>query len=768
MAVEQDRHRSPAGTGGSHQLSKRWPTRAQGLLDTTLRLCFDHLHEPLRICLRQFDAQLFALADHSSSFGDQQQALTVRERVLQGRSALEARFLDHLTHNFEHIDATPAAADDAGDSWHTLALVDPAEQELASTLEQLGSRNEGRHAGVLHELGYRIAVLVGAPPLDGEDLPLGPHALAQGFHDASLPLGLPLEQQLQLLRTFDRYVMQTLAPLYETVNAQLRKDGILPQLRSISLPRHLPGRSQPPSSFTEPAKAGTEDGQPAATPSAPIEILESLRNLLTQHRAAAGGNPVYGGIGRAASTDELQTALGALQQHLRQVTDQASRELRSAALLQEELLTQLNAGKSADAPRTQLSGEQRDTVELVAMLFEQLGKQLQQGGSARTLLGNLQLPVLRMAVADRGFFEHREHPARQLLETVTAAANDWLDGSDDETSRQLAGKLEHLVTRASEEPPSSALYTVLLADIEHHLALLSRKAKAAERRHVEAAQGRDRLDAARHRATEIMAERFALSPPRGLLRALLERAWSDVLALTLLRHGEDSAAFRARLVITDQLLGRVPTVDHQQLQHDVETGLQQIGMHEDEALQVAQRLLGGTPVTTPGTEQLSTTDLALRLKQRRRLGDITGDEQPAATPVPTPAAAPTSASTPAPGPTSSAHTEPTDPRQILVERHLRQLPFGTWFDFADASGGAVVRRKLAWYSPMSGRCLLVTRRGLRTEDITLTHLASEIANGRVHEVQPVRDSLVDRAWRGLTSVLRQGTPRPSASPESSP
>ena len=130
MAVEQDRHRSPAGTGGSHQLSKRWPARAQDLLDATLRLCFDHLHEPLRICLSQFDAQLFALADHSSSFGDQQRALTVRERMLHGRSALEVRFLDHLTHHFEHIDATSAAADDVGDSWHTLALVDPAEQEL--------------------------------------------------------------------------------------------------------------------------------------------------------------------------------------------------------------------------------------------------------------------------------------------------------------------------------------------------------------------------------------------------------------------------------------------------------------------------------------------------------------------------------------------------------------------------------------------------------------------------------------------------------------
>ncbi len=681
-------------------LSARWPTHAQRLLDATLRLCIDHLHEPLRACLGQFETQLFALADHAHQFGDQQQLFAFRERLLQDHAALEERFLDQLTRKFEQIDDTTTAdTDNPGNTWHTLALLDPVEQELATTLEQLGTRGEGRHGNVLYELGYRIAVLVGAPPLEGEALPFGPHALVQAFHAASLPLELPLE--------------------------------------------HLAGR--PHALAPEPAPLDAEENRHAATPSAPIEVLESLRNLLAQQRASAGASPHPSMAERAASTDELQTALSALQQHLGQVTDQASRELRSAARLREELLAQLNAGKSADAPRTQLSGEQGDTVELVAMLFEQLGKQLQHGGSANALLGNLQLPVLRMAVADHGFFEQHEHPARQLLDTVTAAANDWLDGSDDDASRLLASKLEHLVTRASEEPPSNGLYAMLLTDIEHHLALLNRKAKAAESRHIEAAQGRERLDAARHRAAEVMAERFALSPPRGLLRALLDRAWSDVLALTLLRHGEDSEAFADQLAITDQLLGRLPMGDRKQLQQDVEAGLQQIGMHTEEAIQVAQRLLG-VPVADSGVDQPSTTDLALRLKQHQRLGEATGGETPA--------------------PAASASAEPPDPREILVGRHLRQLPFGTWFEFDVAAGGAAVRRKLAWYSPMSGRCLLVTRRGQRTDDLTLAQLAHEIANGRVHEAQPQRGSLLDRAWRSLTGTLRQASSRPSISAES--
>ncbi|HEY1589583.1 MAG TPA: DUF1631 family protein, partial [Rhodanobacter sp.] len=479
---------------------------------------------------------------------------------------------------------------------------------------------------------------------------------------------------------------------------------------------------------------------------------------LAQQRANQG-NPAGQLGGQLASPDELQSALGALQQHLAQVTGQASRELRSAQRLREELLIQLNLGKPSGAPHTQLTGEQGDTVELVAMLFEQLGQQLQQGGNAHNLLGDLQLPVLRMAVADKGFFEKREHPARKLLDTVTAAANDWLDGSDDESNRPLANKLEQLVARANQEPPSAGLYTTLLADIEHHLALLARKAQAAERRHVEAAQGRERLDQARHRAGELMAERFALAPPRGLLRALLDRAWSDVLALTLLRHGENSEAFGKQLVITDQLLGRLPTGDRLQLQQNVENGLQQIGMHAEEAEQVAQRLLG-TERPDPPTDLPSATDLALRLKQHQRLGEQHSTQQSAPHPDPHPASpVPSPESThSAPHETVIAHParapEPS-PRDRRIEKHLSELPFGSWFEFVDPVSGQLARRKLAWYSKMSGRCLLVSRRGQRGEEMSLSELAHQIAIGQACEVPVQREGLLDRAWRSLTGNLRQ-------------
>ena len=774
MDVGQDLRRSSASQPPARLNNGRWSARAQQLIETSYTLCVEGLYEPVRRCIGEFEKQLFALADHAHHSGEQHDCFVSRQRVLQAQNSLFQSFMEQVGKGLSELDhVAHASAEAAAETspWQTLELLDPGVQEMSMTLDQVGARGDARHGRALYELGYRLAVLIGAPPLEGAALPLGPHALAKAFQQASVELELPLKHQLLLLHQFDQSVVPTLGALYSTINLRWQSDGILPQLRSVPAPRHVNRRPHAgPAEVTpvsEPVGAeNASNSQVGGSSEDSIHVLESLRNLLARRRdgqgMAAGET-----TGPVASEDELQSALGALQQHLAQVTDHASRELRSAARLREELLAQLNLGKPVGAPRTQLTSEQGDTVELVAGLFEQLGHQLRQGGNARNLLSNLQLPMLRVAVADHSFFERRDHPARQLLDAVAATANDWLDGSDDESNRPLATKLEQLVSRANQEPPSAGLYTSLLADIEHHLAALTRKAQAAERRHVEAAQGRERLDQARQRASELMAERFAQSPPRGLLRALLDRAWSDVLALTLLRHSEDSDAFKAQLAITDQLLGRLPTPDRQQLQQDVESGLQQIGMHPEESEQVAQRLLG-TDTPDPATELPSATDLALRLKQHQRLGEQHAAPEPAvSSPVAKPAATTKTTMTmteavAAKTATAKTATTPAQPpapavelRAPHIEQRLRKLPFGSWFEFVDAVSGQVTRRKLAWYSPMSGRCLLVSLRGQRGEEMTMAQLAHDIASGRAREAPAEPESLLDRAWRSLTGNLRQ-------------
>lgn len=806
----------------------RQPVRTRRLLAAMAPECQQWLEPSLQRCLDRFDQTLFKQAEHSHNYLEQQHCFDSRKQMQQQRPAFVQTCVNHLYESLVQLAEPEETATDSA-LRQPLSLVDRNVQELATALDKLAARGEARHSQVLSELSYRFAVLVGSAPLEGAALPVAPANLVAPLHEIISKLGIPVEHQLILLQSFEETVLGTAGTLYEAVNAQLLGDGLLPQLRPYAPPRMPAASRAPPTGESPAAEAPTSDGNrngyAGGTPQAPITILENLRELLAQRRTAVSANPVA--AGRIATDNELQTALGALQQHLAQVTDQASRELRSAQRLREELLLQLNAGKPAGAMPTGLSSEQDASVELVAMLFEQLGQQLHQGSHAHAMLGDLQLPMLRMAVTDRGFFEQHEHPARRLLDAVAEAANDWLDGPDGNADHPLAERLQHLVERARNEPPSAGLYTSLLADIEHHLALLTRRAKTAERRHVEAMQGRERLELARHRVGELLKARFASHPPHGLLRTLLDRAWADVLALTLLQHGEDSVTFAGRMAVTDQLLGSLPIKDRQQLRDEVRAGLQQIGMDTEESSQVAQRLVGEdvdaatvAPRKTPNTPAPNASPSALAAT------DAHATTEPSA-PVPTPPATTTAASataaaavavalpaantsataaeshaapavdasaaaTPAPAtasPTQPAVRElpsatdlalrlkqhqrlgekqptkprrptaselPLGPREASIHNRLRQLPFGTWFEFTHADTGETVRRKLAWFSPVTGNSLFVTRRGLRGEEMNLRELARAMAGGQVRELPPESGSLLDRAWRTLASRLRQG------------
>ena len=75
-----------------------------------------------------------------------------------------------------------------------------------------------------------------------------------------------------------------------------------------------------------------------------------------------------------------------------------------------------------------------------------------------------------------------------------------------------------------------------------------------------------------------------------------------------------------------------------------------------------------------------------------------------------------------------------------------------------------MRRRLAWFSPVTGRALFVNQRGQRVDDATgpqdLDQLARLVAIGQARVVQAERSGLVDRAWQAALSALRGLSSRP--------
>jgi hypothetical protein len=705
--------------------------RARHLLAQQIAEC-DGLLEPLlRNALDDLEHELFRIGEQSSGGQSQHEAMEALKEVKRLRPRFHGRFMALLEQRFAGIDRpAPASGNDVrvdGD----LTLVDPHEFDETMALDDLSTRIELHAGNAVFDLCHRYAVLAASPPLDNDALPPGPHVLAGVLGEAATGFGLQREHRLLFYRLCDRRLFTAAEAFYARLNDHLKGSGILPDLRSY-LPRRAASAARPAPADAQ-APAANESGPiaPAINFTAPAPpamgelhaMLDARRRALDPDAEAAAAQSA-----QFASMPELQEALSALQ-----ALPSRNDAPQPGARLSGDLMAQLRRASHGNA--VQLQPEHRDALDLVGLLYDQLLTETRTEGIAQQLLGNLQVPLLRVALSDSNFFTVRNHPARRLLNLVLETANLWLDRSDEKFDNALNQRLQRSVQRVVEDRTGDmGVIEKEADDLDTHLKLITRRAEIAERRQVEAAQGRDRLQDARAAAAKAIDARLSKHKTSPLVRALLENAWADALTLTLLREGENSEAYRRRLAAVDQLLGAPTERDNARLGADFNHGLTQVGLQANEADQITRYALElpQQPPTAGSAPAPTQTELLIRLKSRHKPGEgEAGPAQPGARKLPL---------------TSSE-------RRALDT--LKTLPFGSWLEFTLNQQGQKAARKLAWYTPSSGRCLVVNARGTASPERTLEQIARMMARGQVRVLPNQDGGMIDRAWNALMAGLRK-------------
>lgn len=487
--------------------------------------------------------------------------------------------------------------------------------------------------------------------------------------------------------------------------------------------------------------------------------MMSALNQLTGQAAAASGAVASGGAGGFTTSPSsagggmpggatpphapthpvpstaVMDVLGRLQT---QPTGPGTR--RSFSDIHSALLAQVRAEHGEGAG---LSPRDGNTLDLLGLLYTQIQREVRSTGPAADLLTRLQVPVARAALGDEAFFVREQHPARELLNTVAEAGAVWLGEDDDDPV--LLQKLDEVVEQVvTDYQGDETVFAEANQKVQTHLHSAARKAELTERRQIEAARGKERLEAAKQLASTTIGQLCRDITPPKFVQTLLNEAWGDVLTLTLLRRGEDSEEWQQQQQATRRI-GEVTASSEGEadaaLGEQIEEALLQVGYHQDEAGAIARRL------SSPGGEDAITskTELATKLKARARLGE--GDSKDGAgekeKPLP-----------------------PRTPDEEARYRQLRTLPFGTWFEFVTNQQRDTRRQRLSWYSLITDHALFVNARGQKVAEHTLDALARLMAQNQLHIVTEDRARLIDRAWqatlRALRSLTRGPTPEPAA------
>ncbi|MGD9583875.1 MAG: DUF1631 domain-containing protein [Lysobacterales bacterium] len=504
--------------------------------------------------------------------------------------------------------------------------------------------------------------------------------------------------------------------------------------------------------------------EPAANDVQDRQMFNTLRGLLAGRRdtLGLGGTQVPVGNAHEVPSSEVQSILARLQSMPSTVTTVGGKAVpRNVTQIKQDLLNQLRQ-VTPEGKLPRLAEEDTDTLDLVGMLFDNLTREERSVAPVQDLLMKMQVPMMRVALADKSFFSRRSHPARQLVNALAEGSFYYV--GDESQDRGLSEKMQSVVDRINADYVDDLnLFEDLLQDFARHLHSLVRKAEVTEKRQVESVQGREKLEHARKLATAAIAGRLAQYKPRALIRTLLEQAWADVLALTILRSGEHSDAYQRRLAVIDRLIetdrarsqgneafapaaetspstvqaAEAASAETPELRAEVESGLSQVGFHLDDVQSVIARLFDEERANQ-SDDTATLTEVAQRLRAKTRFGEDSGEGRER------------------PGLTRPDLSEPLTPAQLRIVEELKGVPYGTWFEML-ASNGDWQPRKLSWFSPLSGRCLFVNQRGARAEEMSMETLAREIGSKRARLMPAKTESLIDRAWSAIQKSLKSLT-----------
>jgi hypothetical protein len=179
----------------------------------------------------------------------------------------------------------------------------------------------------------------------------------------------------------------------------------------------------------------------------------------------------------------------------------------------------------------------------VALLFQSILMEERLPAAIRVWFARLQMPVLRVAIAEPEFFGSVEHPARQLIDrmgsVVMGFAAAAISGSALET------EIKRIVQVIEQYPETGRrVFQLVYEEFQKFLSKFLTE-KAATAKVVSVAQQVEQKETMAIQYTIELRKMLADVPVRDEIREFLFKVWADVLAHSAVQTSQSSEATRA-------------------------------------------------------------------------------------------------------------------------------------------------------------------------------------------------------------------------------
>lgn len=671
----------------------------------------------------KLDEQLFQMADKSGNNADQTRYFTARDEARRNQKAILEQFLMHCDDAFDNYENRKPTTSDYSikttDDEEQLSLVDNNELEQSLAIATMSHRLTSDCTEHIYAINQRLSALRGGNKINDQGNPVAPGVFAEGAQKCLQGLILDNKTVLTFLKIFDSAFMHKVEKLYALLNHHFEKQGLLPNLG-------YEVKKNPVEQLPEELHAQASQDSVANQ----ISLIETIRQLQLQLR------PALARSGLVPVTLPTAKIISGLQQ----LQINAGRQLAGLETPQAVMASDTTALRKQAADAAEKSAEvEQSVVEIVGLLFEYMLNDEQLPDSVKSLLSYLHTPYLKIALIDKEFFNHPQHPARQLLNSLVAAGERWVEprgNHKNDVYLQIKKVVEKLLTEFNNDV---RLFSELAFDFNQYLRQHARRIRLAEKRATQAAQGENKLKEIRLKVNRYLEKKTANNELPDTARKILFEPWANFLSFNLLRFGSDSEQWREAAQAVDDLIAYIhPSINR---------NLEKRALLADT---LAITLKAG--FDTVGYDEIQGKTLLDELQAIHEsiVNQRINDQQPAPEPV-------SPLETDIDKVLTGDSEQTQEPADELVEK-LKELKFGTWFEFdLDKPKNQRYRLKLAWSNKLTLRFMFVNRMGQQVAVKTAAELATDIRSGSARVLSTINEKpFFEQALERILDSLKSG------------
>lgn len=696
-------------------------------------LCSEWLGEQLSAYQQRLDEKLFQSSDKAGSNADQTRFFQAREEIGKNRQLISNLFSQHVAYAGQHyrqgmntttdfsLDPMQSGNPDREVLEEDLSLVDKVELEDKLAIAAMTRKSCVDHSEALYALNQRLAALRGGIKVTDHNNPFAPGVFAEGLQASLAELAIDETSRLLVYKVFENTFMHNLKYLYDKLNTLLKDKGVLPNLSYVVSKTPEEILADLPEELKTQLSDYTIRHQLELIGA--IQLLQQRLGPTPRFQRPAGVTPI--------SVQQLLANFQQLQVDSSALVAKAQTQQGFAALDTSQLRHRIEAelSKSDDIDQ--------GVIEIVGLLFEYMLNDERLPDSVKSLLSYLHTPFLKVALLDKDFFNQPQHPARQLLNSLVAAGERWVEPSSKRKS-EVFEQIKKVVQRVLNEFNNDVrLFSQLAFEFNQYLRQHSRRIRMTETRAKQAALGENKVKQIRQKVEHYIRTKIGESKITPVVGTLLYEPWANFLAFNLLRFGSRSEQWRSAAQVVDDVIWYFQP-------HKIEADI-----HARKRIEELQTTLPDTLNSGFETVGYDRTQGGRLIDVVRKRSENAIFNQANATP------------------TEDLLTDIDQLDEVLsandasnsdpLLEKIRNLRFDSWFEFQPEEPGTdPLHAKLAWSNRKSLHFMFVNRLGQQVAVKTGQELAEELRTGKAKMLSAPGDKpFFEKAMEGVLQQMQQ-------------